>query len=156
ATTSDVIASVLTAQPQSLSKYGIPQKLEEVVAKVLRKEAKDRYQTSAELLDDLNNLKKELESQQKLYVGSGGMGPAKTEKPKSIITDKKLWTRTALQEPPRWIKKRISGLNQTVTWHRQLTAIASTAIIILIVVIAVGVYKLFINRNRTAVNFKNK
>jgi eukaryotic-like serine/threonine-protein kinase len=64
ATTSDVIAAILTVEPQPLSRYapGTPRQLERIVARALKKEREERYQSSNELHEDLKSLKQGLES----------------------------------------------------------------------------------------------
>ncbi|MEP6819910.1 MAG: protein kinase [bacterium] len=63
-TTMDVMAAVLKREPPRFSVDGsvVPESLERIVFKALEKERQDRYQTAAELLADLKELKKKLES----------------------------------------------------------------------------------------------
>src|SRR5437588_1467408 len=62
-TTQDVIASVLQKAPPPLARYArdVPEALEWIVSKALRKDRAARYQTAAELLVDLKELKKKME-----------------------------------------------------------------------------------------------
>src|SRR6476469_5978219 len=64
-TPSDCIASILTAEPPPLSGVlpDVPLKLESILQKALRKNSDERYQTIKEMLDDLRNLKGELEAE---------------------------------------------------------------------------------------------
>src|SRR5437588_4610223 len=62
-TTQDVIDSVLQKAPPPLARYArdVPEALEWIVSKALRKDRAARYQTAAELLVDLKALKKKIE-----------------------------------------------------------------------------------------------
>ena len=62
-TKSDVIASILNREPSPLARYSreVPETLEWIVSKSLRKEREERYQTARELLTDLRSLKQRLE-----------------------------------------------------------------------------------------------
>jgi eukaryotic-like serine/threonine-protein kinase len=59
--TSDVIASILKSEPSHLS-YEYPPELGRIVAKTLRKERPERYQTVSDLTYDLKTFGRELES----------------------------------------------------------------------------------------------
>jgi serine/threonine-protein kinase len=67
-TTSETIAAILKSNPKPLNSYvpNIPQKLEEIVNKSLRKDSKKRYQNAKDLLNDLQELKQDLEFEAKL------------------------------------------------------------------------------------------
>jgi serine/threonine-protein kinase len=67
-TSSDVIAAILEREPTSLSRYTpeVPNELEWIVKKALRKELGDRYQTAKELLTDLKSLHHRLEFEKEL------------------------------------------------------------------------------------------
>jgi serine/threonine-protein kinase len=62
-TPSDVIAAILTTDPSPLSSQSekVPDELARIVTKALRRDAAERYQTAADMLLDLRNLKRELE-----------------------------------------------------------------------------------------------
>jgi serine/threonine protein kinase/Tol biopolymer transport system component len=62
-TTSDVIASILKTEPPPLAHYSgnAPDALERLVAKTLRKDREERYQTAKELLTHLKKLKQRLD-----------------------------------------------------------------------------------------------
>ena len=63
-TTSDVIAAILKSDPAPLTSYApdMPQELQRITRKALRKERDERYQTVKDLLLDLKSLQRELES----------------------------------------------------------------------------------------------
>ena len=62
-TNSDVMASILERDPPPLARYSreVPDTLEWIVTKALRKDKEERYQTAKELLTDLRSLKQRLE-----------------------------------------------------------------------------------------------
>jgi eukaryotic-like serine/threonine-protein kinase len=67
-TPSDVMAAILTTEPEQLSQYSpeAPPEPERIVAKALRKDREERYQVAKDLLVDLKDLKQELELEAKL------------------------------------------------------------------------------------------
>jgi len=67
-TASDVMASVLTKEPEKLSELnpGIPAELEQIVFRLLRKDRAERYETAKDLLVDLKKLQKRLEFEAEL------------------------------------------------------------------------------------------
>ncbi|MBS1787540.1 MAG: protein kinase [Acidobacteria bacterium] len=62
ATTSDVLAALLTAEPPALARFvpAVPTELQRIVSRALAKERDERYQTASALNDDLKQLKDEL------------------------------------------------------------------------------------------------
>src|SRR5438105_5818949 len=67
-THADVMAAILHLEPPPLARVtrDVPETLEWIVAKALRKDSEARYQTSKELLIDLKSLKQRLEIQAEL------------------------------------------------------------------------------------------
>jgi serine/threonine protein kinase/TolB-like protein len=67
-TTSDVIAEILKGEPKAPVEFvpGVPPEIERILGKALRKDRESRYQSVAELLNDLREFKKEAEFQAKL------------------------------------------------------------------------------------------
>jgi serine/threonine protein kinase/Tol biopolymer transport system component len=65
ATSSDVIVSILEREPQPLARRApaAPAELESIVTKALTKVRDERYQTSKEMLSDLRQLRRRLESE---------------------------------------------------------------------------------------------
>ena len=63
-TRSDIIASILKTEPVPLNRYSrqIPAELQRIVRKTLRKERGERYQTVSDLMLDLKNLRREIDS----------------------------------------------------------------------------------------------
>src|SRR5262249_34854298 len=64
-TTSDLIAAILDKEPPPLARYSrnVPEAMEWIVTKALRKDREERYQNAKELLTDLRRLKQRLEFQ---------------------------------------------------------------------------------------------
>jgi eukaryotic-like serine/threonine-protein kinase len=62
-TASDVIASILSREPSPLAPHSreVPEALERIITKALRKDSQERYQTAMELVTDLRLLKLRLE-----------------------------------------------------------------------------------------------
>jgi serine/threonine protein kinase/tetratricopeptide (TPR) repeat protein len=61
-TSSHVVVSIIESEPPSLSLYAeVPEELERIVSKALRKNKEERYQTASDLELDLKGLKQELE-----------------------------------------------------------------------------------------------
>ncbi|HKO96745.1 MAG TPA: protein kinase [Pyrinomonadaceae bacterium] len=68
ATSSHVIVSILEDEPPPLCDYAnVPAELERIVVKALAKERDQRYQKANELALDLQNLKQELQSDERLH-----------------------------------------------------------------------------------------
>ena len=67
-TASDLIAAILKTEPPPLTFYGpeVPSELEHIAGKALQKDREARYQTAGDLLNDLKEIKQELEFQAKL------------------------------------------------------------------------------------------
>ena len=62
-TASDVLASILEKEPPPIAHHlpGVPSELEKIVGKALRKQREDRYRSIEEFLEELKDLKRELE-----------------------------------------------------------------------------------------------
>ncbi|SRR6266516_412702 len=69
-TTQDVITSILEKEPSPLARFSsdVPETLQWIISRALRKERDARYQTASELLHDLKELKKKLEFE-KAFAG---------------------------------------------------------------------------------------
>ena len=79
ATQSDTLAQILQTEPPPLAQHApdVPAELERIVAKALRKDREERYQTVKDMLLDLKNLKQELEFAAKLERSvAPGLRPA--------------------------------------------------------------------------------
>lgn len=98
-TVSDVLAAVLTKEPQALS--GLPAGLEEIVKKTLQKDKKQRYQTTKDLLCDLREVKEELEFRDKLQrTADPGGEELKTQILEAPVTAGKVSTQNSIAVLP--------------------------------------------------------
>jgi len=81
---SDLIAAILTREPPPLARFepSAPNELQRIVAKSLRKDREERYQTIKDLLIDLKNLREEQAFEEKLEQSrspeSTGLAPVVT------------------------------------------------------------------------------
>jgi serine/threonine-protein kinase len=67
-TTTDVLAAILDKEPPPLARYApdVPNELQRIVGKTLRKDKNERYQTMKDVIGDLKDLRGELQVQDKL------------------------------------------------------------------------------------------
>lgn len=87
-TTPDVIAAVLEKQPFPLARYAhdVPETLEWIILRALRKERDARYQTATALLNDLKELKRKIEfAQSAPSEEPGGTDSKNTRVPTSEV-----------------------------------------------------------------------
>lgn len=72
ATTMDVMSGILSREPDSLLKYlpEGPRELERIISRALRKDRDERYQSVKDLLIDLKDLKRDVETNQQRVVVS--------------------------------------------------------------------------------------
>lgn len=70
----ETIDKIVHHQPESIVRrnYGVPQELERIIRKCMEKSAESRYQSSSEILVDLKNLKRDLDSSELKNVSSAG------------------------------------------------------------------------------------
>ncbi|PYS73512.1 MAG: hypothetical protein DMF69_04655, partial [Acidobacteria bacterium] len=62
-TVTQTVDKILHSQPDSIARwnYNVPEELERIVRKALRKARDERYQTAKDILVDLKNLRRELD-----------------------------------------------------------------------------------------------
>lgn len=67
---SETFANLINTEPQPLSRFaaGVPDELQRIVSKMLRKNADERYQTIKDVLVDLKNLKENPSLEEKLLT----------------------------------------------------------------------------------------
>lgn len=82
-TSLDVAAAIISSEPAPLSEVvpGTPPELERIVGKALRKDRRDRYPSTHDLLVDLRNLKEELAFGERLEKNASSRVPA-TQSPR--------------------------------------------------------------------------
>ena len=88
-TTIDVMSGIVNLEPESLLPYlpEGPQELDRIISRALRKNREERYQTVQDLLIDLKNLKRQIETRsQRTFTSrsSGSSIPTETVPEKSI------------------------------------------------------------------------
>jgi len=73
-TASDVMAEILKVEPPPPIEFApyVPQEIEHIIGKALRKDRETRFQSVGDLLIDLQDFKKEAEFQAKLHRSTGG------------------------------------------------------------------------------------
>ncbi|MBA3513362.1 MAG: protein kinase [Pyrinomonadaceae bacterium] len=97
-TTTDIMVSILEREPPPLSRYApeVPTELQRIISKALRKACEERYQTVKDLLQDLKDLKQELEFAAKLErstpsaLNKGAMDTRSSDQPMVAATMKPL------------------------------------------------------------------
>src|SRR5262249_17232296 len=64
----DVLGAILNREPEPLTQFApdVPQELQRIIEKALRKDREQRYQTTKDLLNDLKELNRKLEFQAQL------------------------------------------------------------------------------------------
>ncbi len=72
-----IASAILTREPAPIARFlpDVPAELERILAKMLRKDLNERYQTAKDLLIDLRTLRDELEFQKRLERSTPGSGP---------------------------------------------------------------------------------
>jgi len=75
---SDVLASILTAEPVPLQRHSpdVPPELQRIARKALRKDREERYQLAKELALDLKNLRRELDLNVEMEISQQPSAPA--------------------------------------------------------------------------------
>jgi serine/threonine protein kinase/formylglycine-generating enzyme required for sulfatase activity/dienelactone hydrolase len=86
-TMADLMAAILNTEPLPLRQHlpEIPEKLNSIVARTLRKNREDRYQTSMELLSELKSLQEELEFESKLRSSGANLVSNQTSSKKWLL-----------------------------------------------------------------------
>jgi serine/threonine protein kinase len=126
-TPSDVIVSVLDREPAPLSEYAheyVPDELQRIVRKSLRKDKEERYQTIRDMLVDLRALKQDLEFEAKLERNSGGArisGEVRTSSGQArAVTDREVAVETETVIAARQTAGTDLAASQKTGWPRML------------------------------------
>ncbi len=140
-TKSDVLAAVLTSEvvPLNQRRPDVPDELNRIVNKCLRKNRNERYQSTKELLVDLKNLRHEIEFATK----SGTLtAHSQIDAPPAITTQ--------TQIPVTTYPSTISELFiKEVKTHPNRSFIVFAAIAAVVIAAGIGLYKLIQLANRT-------
>lgn len=96
---SDVAAAILRSEPPPYAREGtpIPPRLAAIIARALRKDRAQRYQSARDLLDDLQQLRADLERAASSVIGSDAARLATTE---SVFIDNSAATNLPLRLTP--------------------------------------------------------
>jgi eukaryotic-like serine/threonine-protein kinase len=131
ATASDVIASVLTAEPPSVGQHAedVYAELEQLVRKALRKESEQRYQTVGDLAVALKSLKVKLELSEQLDRSLRSAVSTRSTTHAAIDTDSELWARTGRPVGSRTTSSAEYLVNK-ITNHKK-SALLIVAVIII-------------------------
>ena len=143
-TSREVLASILSEkEPQPLARYSreAPAELERIVAKGLRKNRDERYQTIKDLLLDLKSLKQELEFEKKLERSV----PPKS--PSAVDTSEQALAGTAMASTAR---ATVPEPRLSILFHKRKIAIGAVAL--LIIVSVAGAYLYFTRAASSQIN----
>jgi len=124
-TSSEVLASMFSEkEPQPLARYSreAPAELERIVSKALRKEREQRYQTTKDLLLDLQSLKQQLDFEAKLERST----PPETRDGRTTVSEAAA-TASEQASPTASISE---SLTSRIKHHRRSLVIALAALII--------------------------
>ncbi len=133
---SETFANLINAEPPPLSRFaeGVPDELQRIISKMLRKNADERYQTMKGLLADLKDLRENLKLDEKLGYAHRQSNRA-TEILQATTGDAKLQT-----------NETQNTLSQQIKRHKPLAAFA----ILTLLVGAIGLGYYFPSANKTA------
>jgi serine/threonine protein kinase/Tfp pilus assembly protein PilF len=146
-TTSHTAVSILESEPPPLARYAeVPDELERIVNKALRKEREERYQTAHDLALDLKSLKQELEVEARLkrslQPDENGSGAAKKSDGQAAVVVENLHgpaaqtTHVATPRPTSSAEYVVGEIKR----HRRGFALAAAAIAIAVTVAAYYFY----------------
>ena len=146
-TSSEVMASILSEkEPQPLARYSrdVPAELERIVSKALRKEREQRYQTTKDLMLDLQSLKQQLEFEAKLERSTPPelkSAPAVVPPPETVET---------ITQPTTHSTSKVQPLTSALNLRRNGVFLAAAAVLILAA--ATAVYFYFSGHQQTTIN----
>ncbi|MDQ3818960.1 MAG: protein kinase [Acidobacteriota bacterium] len=129
ATRSDVMAAILSKEPQPLARYApdVPAELERIVTKALAKDRNERYQTVKDLAIDLKRLKQRLEVEAEIRrTGHGTDSIDKDVKTKSVERE---MSETLLMPAARPTSKASTFVNR-IKDHKAIAIIILAAVVL--------------------------
>jgi eukaryotic-like serine/threonine-protein kinase len=159
-TVSDLIAAILKTEPPPFTYYApeVPSELEHVVRKALEKEREARHQTVGDLLNDLKEIKQELEFQAKLErsvqpgargqanAASDGQAELQTARLEEAHTDGEAPARKTSELPGRAVsfRSRLSAayLIGKVRRHKLGVFVSGAVLLVAVGALAYGIYRL--------------
>ncbi len=134
----DVIGAILHKEPTPLRQLSadVPNEIERIITKTLRKDPEARYQTAGDLLTDLKDAKQELEFKQKL---ERSITPDSQEpKTQTIVPPS--------TDAPREVQSSTSSLEYAVTQAKSHKLTAGLIALVLVGVISTVSYFAFVSR----------
>ena len=158
-TGSDVIASILTREPPSLSDYAsnVPDELEKIVRKSLRKNREKRFQSIKDLQIELNDLRQNLQFKAKLEGSTSDQHRIQTadeNRAKQTLEADQPGDGTKLVSAKDVIVHRNSSADYIVHQIKQHKAIVLTTFSILLVA-ALGLVYWFASNRSTSINARH-
>jgi serine/threonine-protein kinase len=137
-TPADVSASILGQEPAPLASYisGVPEALEWIVTKSLRKDREERYQTARDLLTDLKGLKQRLEIQAELARARSSASDGAEIEPGNRQTTVETAANTAVEE----IARTTSSVGYLLSQLRRHQGRVVAALMVLVMVAAAIAY----------------
>jgi len=140
---SETFANLLNAQPQPLARFaaGVPDELQRIVLKMLRKSADERYQTMKDALTDLKDLRENLTLEEKLERSQQPVRANATTILHATTGDAQAQT-AATQ----------NSFSQQIKRHKPFAAVALVAL--LVGAIALGYYFLWANKSASGIGNK--
>jgi serine/threonine-protein kinase len=137
--TNEILASILSdKEPPPLARYSrdAPAELERIVSKALRKEREQRYQTTKDLLLDLQSLKQQLEFEARLERST----PPEQKIAAAIVPEP--GAVEAITKPIGGPTSKIEQLTSALQLHRRGVIVAAAAVVVLLA-LALGYALLF-------------
>ncbi len=140
---SETFANLLNAQPQPLARFaaGVPDELQRIVLKMLRKNADERYQTMKDALTDLRDVRENLTLEEKLERSQQPVRANATTILHATTGDAQAQT-AATQ----------NSFSQQLKRHKPFAAVALVAL--LVGAIALGYYFLLANKSASGIGNK--
>jgi eukaryotic-like serine/threonine-protein kinase len=139
----ETFANLINAEPQPLSRFStnVPDELQRIVLKMLRKKRDERYQTMNDVLTDLRDLRENLTLDEKLEKSRSSENENATAISRATVGNANL--RTAETQ---------NTLSQTIKRHRPLAAFVVVAL--LIGAISLGYYFFYAGKPASSVGDK--
>ena len=134
----DVIGAILHKEPTPLRQLSpqLPNEIERIINKTLRKDPEARYQTAGDLLTDLKDVKQELEFKDKLERSVTPQSPE--QKTQTIIPPS--------TDAPREMQSPTSSLEYAVTQAKSHKLAAGIVVLLLLGVVATASYFAFVSK----------
>ncbi|MCU0240750.1 MAG: protein kinase, partial [Pyrinomonadaceae bacterium] len=152
----EVINAIITKEPKKLSDE-IPPEIRRIVDKCLQKDRENRYQTTKEVLADLQEIKQDFDFQHKFTTQTNSL---KKEAETQILRAETAEQRTQILDSKTIAEKSQATLNQPVTNNSKLKFAVIPLLILLLSVGGFFAYRTFFAKNRiesiAVLPFENK